>query len=77
MTVNNPPAFPLPTEDVGNGHVCRQEGMSLRDYFAAQYINSDKLRYLDNIERAVAAYELADALLLVRERKLKDQGSQN
>ena len=69
------PAFPIPSEECA--------GMTLRDYFAAKamqaLINSDEWRenmsngdatmgYDPSEFTAIAAYELADAMLEVKER---------
>ena len=44
-------------------------GMSLRDYFAGQYVASAWNSYGDDEELAKEAYELADAMITARERK--------
>jgi len=76
--MNNPPAFPRPySEDaflVDVDYVA-QDGMSLRDYFAAQiavgamseYWNSDSMRDPTAETIARTAYAIADAMLKARE----------
>lgn len=77
--MNNPPAFPrsqfnpqgVGYEDAGIG--CEaQDGMTLRDYFAAKAIN--KLTFFgdDSAQLAIAAhaaYQIADAMLKAREEQ--------
>jgi len=62
--MNNQPAFPSPYDD--------QEGMTLRDYFAAkamQGIISTNTSFLHNPEQLAAkAFEFADAMLKAREQ---------
>lgn len=66
---NNPPAFAR-TSDGGGGS--RQDGMSLRDYFAAKAMQA----FLDGAGpkdghwdvEAKGAYEVADAMLAARGR---------
>jgi hypothetical protein len=68
--MNNPPAFPCPEQrgPVGCGIREAADGMTLRDYFAGQYISHDgSSRYSPN-EFAKAAYALADAMLAEREK---------
>jgi hypothetical protein len=58
------PAFPRSATD----HCHSQEGMSLRDYFAAKAIN--EVGWYNNINQsAIMAYEIADAMLKAREAK--------
>jgi hypothetical protein len=62
------PAFPVP--DIDGGAVC--EGMDLRDYFAAKALtglcaNQDNRAYKSQMDFAVVAYVLADAMLKARE----------
>lgn len=60
----NPPAYACAAE---NRH---QEGMSLRDWFAGQALimlpNHGCGADLDTYDTAVAAYQIADAMLKVR-----------
>ena len=73
----NPPAFPLAAEGPNCPHFA--EGMTLRDYFAAQALAGDMASqdaaqgvYLNNIEPSVLAaraaffYRFADAMLAER-----------
>ena len=66
------PAFPRPASDAHqHGMHKPQEGMTLRDYFAAKVLQgifaSGPATYMTN-ERIVAeAYEMADAMLKARE----------
>jgi len=58
------PAFPRSATD----HCHSQEGMTLRDYFAAAAIN--EVGWYNNINQsAIVAYEIADAMLKAREAK--------
>ena len=72
---NGGPAFPNPGHDNGPGNYRGHpaEGMTLRDYFAAQAMQGDiasmsphqcPAEYSDNI--AVRAYRVADAMLKAR-----------
>jgi hypothetical protein len=68
------PAFPVPNDANVNG----QEGMSLRDYFAASalqgclsysYVNPARGNYHENCDPdgvAISAYQYADAMLKAR-----------
>jgi len=70
--MNNPPAFPAPA---GVSHITEQ-GMSLRDYFAAKameavIINSDRhSTSIDEVDQWVGnyAYTVADAMLRARDK---------
>lgn len=78
------PAFPLsPEYDTSSGGIMRQvapgeQGMSLRDYFAANAISQCIwLRMTDNghidfVAAARAAYEIADTLLAERNQPKQD-----
>ena len=66
------PAFPVPAQDVqtseGRRFDLREEGMTLRDYFAAKAmqglmvgVQKPALGYI-----AVEAYKMADAMLRIR-----------
>ena len=59
-------AFPTATD---NGHSTNQDGMDLRDYFAAKAMQSFIQDYVyDNSDVIAArAYTLADAMLKARE----------
>jgi hypothetical protein len=63
--MNNPPAFPI-VIDLGDG-VKYQNGMTLRDYFAAKAMQA----LIDNdglfSETPTQAYALADKMLKARE----------
>lgn len=61
----NPYAFPGERYEA-NGHITYQEGMTLRDYFAAQCILTDPGEEYSPAEFAQAAYALADAMLAER-----------
>lgn len=67
------PAFPGPyANEQGNIEVLwKQQGMTLRDYFAAKALqgicaNQDNRAYKNPETFAVAAYTLADAMLVAR-----------
>ena len=72
--MNNPPAFPNP-------HLRGDEGMTLRDYFAAKALQAvypknwdmfmnETYEHPEEVLRGAAkdAYELADAMLAAREK---------
>lgn len=62
------PAFPTAAD---NGHAINQDGMTLRDYFAAKAMQGDfNAGVSDNEFEAVAkrAYKAADAMLKAREQ---------
>ncbi len=68
---HNPPAFPTPSVVAPDGteHDNGQEGMSLRDYFAAQALTGlfqihGKTKFFSEFARE--AYDLADAMLKAR-----------
>lgn len=75
-TVNTPkdggPAFPLPpvgTGDPRDGMAGGSEGMSLRDWFAGQALNTEFCRgWVEPSQVAEQAYLMADAMLAVREK---------
>lgn len=69
--MNNPPAFPKPKlmqQAVSFDH---EDGMTLRDYFAAKAMQAwESRKDLDDISdfaKAERFYELADAMLKARE----------
>lgn len=62
---NGGPAFPAPA---GARHITTN-GMSLRDYFAAQAITADWIGDHSIYEQAELAYKVADAMLAERARK--------
>jgi hypothetical protein len=69
MSANNPPAFPVVFTPVDF-----HEGMTLRDYFAAKAMNAqiatEDVRSQDKLMRlAHWSYQMADAMLEVREQK--------
>jgi hypothetical protein len=68
--MNNPPAFPI-VIDMGDG-VKYQNGMTLRDYFAAKTLQGycsdpDWRRNMTPTNTAFAAYAQADAMMKARE----------
>lgn len=73
--VTNPPAFPRPLSKLTSEEVSSdQEGMTLRDYFAAQSLPLVGYR-MDAMDAnwtydhlASAAYEIADAMLTERQK---------
>ena len=70
--MNNPPAFPRPySEDafLEETDYLAQDGMTLRDYFAAKAMQGfqDQWVYDNSDEIASKAYALADAMLKARE----------
>jgi hypothetical protein len=78
--MNNPPAFPTSHEepDDYNGHnnskkTVIDQGMTLRDYFAAQAMQALLRQYPDHLmnspasEVASDAYSMADAMMKARE----------
>ena len=68
MIINDEQAFPLAYDLDGGGDI--ERGMTLRDYFAAKamlgYMND--CYDLDHKERATAAYEQADSMLVERQK---------
>ena len=64
-------AFPTLAD---NGHITTQDGMDLRDYFAAKIMQSLVLRFNDDegiaswnaFEEADIAYSIADAMMEAR-----------
>lgn len=65
------PAFARPAS---NGSYYAQQGMSLRDYFAAQVISGIRIGTVaDAREVAEFAYLLADAMILARARRDDDR----
>lgn len=69
------PAFPQITDDpfvnveVESGRVTIiGQGMSLRDWFASQFVASLKDPYASNAKVAESAYQFADAMLAEREK---------
>jgi hypothetical protein len=81
--MNNPPAFPCQFLGINKGALSyedtyNQEGMTLRDYFAAKgmaaLIVSSAIVPIgfgkkSDTDFARAAYEIADAMLAVREKQ--------
>lgn len=63
--MNNPPAFPRPYSPSTNA----QEGMTLRDYFAAKAMANAYTQH-DGNPNIIAkwAYEIADAMLKERQQ---------
>jgi hypothetical protein len=72
MYKNGGPAFPTKVYDVEREQLVREEGMTLRDYFAAkamQGIMSDpsEAQPYTNDQLAQWAYQVADAMLKARD----------
>lgn len=71
---NGGPAFPNLTQWNNNTLEFVDQGMTLRDYFAAKAMQAD-LTYQglegrdDVLHAALMAYEMADAMLKAREKK--------
>ncbi len=65
----NPPAFPL-VYDGGQAASFCNDGMTLRDYFAAKYMqaNSDNEDFQSYSHLAKFSYEMADAMLAERSK---------
>ena len=55
-------AFPTTAD---NGHLHNQDGMDLRDYFAAKAMQAIVSKYGEG--NAVKAYEIADAMMKARD----------
>ena len=77
---NGGPAFPCEVGPASDGHTIQtgnmqwmQPGMTLRDYFAAKAMRAslslDPANAASNGEHARWAYEMADAMLRVRQSK--------
>jgi hypothetical protein len=64
--MNNPPAFPVFPETAG-GHAAAFQGMTLRDYFAAEAISFIQWNKDHTGLCAKRCYEIADAMLKARE----------
>lgn len=63
------PAFPVPMFSIGPAmHEAQQQGLSLRDYFAAKAMQAfcDKYVHDNSGKIADVAYTLADAMLKAR-----------
>jgi hypothetical protein len=58
--IMNEPAFPTPTHNLQN------DGMTLRDYFAAKAMLGILFEGLNEAETAENAYAIADAMLSAR-----------
>lgn len=71
MSIHNPPAFPGPHRPTG-GHRNSEEGMTLRDYFAAAIMGgiyaSGQAMMNSGID-AGNAYIAADSMLRARSKK--------
>lgn len=59
------PAFPVIAEN-GLGHI--SDGMTLRDWFAGQYVTGLCQKWANADEAAANAYKFADAMLRERSR---------
>lgn len=76
MANDGGPAFPRPMSNDDHIDVCNiareQDGMSLRDYFAAKamgaMIGADRWKYSNRSEISSYAYLLAAAMLRAREK---------
>jgi hypothetical protein len=76
--MNNPRAFPMPPTSAGGEYYSGQDGMTLRDYFAAKALQSlilialrpevDVMLEPDWNQKALVAYRAADAMLEAREK---------
>lgn len=79
--MNNPPAFPVTFKTVSDAYRLQmehfsQEGMTLRDYFAAIAMHATAINLAgsgltSNVEELIAeaAYKMADAMLKAREQQ--------
>ncbi len=65
---NNPPAFPLAYEFEDTDYFAN-EGMTLRDYFAAKAMQAivSKNEVVNSAQVGYDAYDIADEMLKVRE----------
>jgi hypothetical protein len=61
------PAFPTEAYDLERQTVVREEGMTLRDYFATKAMQGILFEGLNESETAKNAYAMADAMLKARE----------
>ena len=59
-------AFPSENDEYVDGCLCKQNGMDLRDYFAAQAMLVVKSS--DYASTAECCYKLADAMMKAREQ---------
>lgn len=67
--MNNPQAFPRPFSQQFQDEKYRaQEGMTLRDYFAAKAMQPIMSAEVDAAECAAMAYAMADAMLEARSK---------
>ena len=67
--VSNPSAFPRPASEAhSHGMHSAQEGMTLRDYFAAKALPRVMQDGKSFYEIAEDAYDMAEAMLKVREK---------
>ena len=69
---NGGPAYPIPMipcDNNGGFTDVKNNGMTLRDYFAGQVIGECFRRHFDSPHRAACvAYEFADAMLKARDK---------
>ena len=67
--MNNIPAFPRPASEAHqHGMHNPQEGMTLRDYFAAKALQAMTHRGEANVQMvSIQAYAMADAMMKARE----------
>lgn len=68
--IDNPPAFARPCGMHEDGQNSSQEGMTLRDYFAAAALANVAGRNTDPHSIAKECYQLADAMLNMRKLDL-------
>lgn len=70
---NNPPAFARPHSTGIDEYCSDQTGMSLLDYFAGQALSIRSVfEHLDGSEEfAKAAYDIAEAMLVEREKRMR------
>jgi len=65
---NGGPAFPTKAYDLEREQLVREEGMTLRDYFAAKAMQGLLQYAYAHADRASVAYKAADAMLAEREK---------
>ena len=65
---NGGPAFPTKAYDLEREQLVREEGMALRDYFAAKAMQGLLQYAYAHADRASVAYKAADAMLAEREK---------
>ena len=65
---NGGPAFPTKAYDLEREQLVREEGMTLRDYFAAKAMQGLLQYAYTHADRASVAYKVADAMIAEREK---------